>query len=251
MEVVRSVSSHWTWKSHLIKLPPNSNLAWIDDCWDGRGKLLVYNSTTSSLHWQFWGFCSKDIAVSLEWVSAIPYTSQSPRWLHEQQDLKNHCSSQWVTPPQQDLSEPQPYQLHTNLVRQYLRDGHCSSLCWRDHSRHLSLQSQGLGRSESSQRLTVSWWTPRLLQGPLASPLPSSPCSTVRFQLHLNSQETQGSRKCFIMETWRGTQKQTYLLALTHMPKPLLLQKKSALSINRQRLSYLVLHANMGQDMQE
>lgn len=50
------------------------------------------------------------------------YIPQSPRWPHEQQDFKNHCSSRWVTPPQQELSEHQPYQLHTNLDNAWKRD---------------------------------------------------------------------------------------------------------------------------------
>lgn len=67
---------------------------------------------------------------------------------------------------------------------------------------------------------------------PLLLPLASPPLYADRFQLPLNFQKVQGSRKYFTMEMWRQMWRQMCLLALLRTPKPLFLWKKPALLIN-------------------
>lgn len=149
MEVVRRVCPHWTPQSHLIKLPLSPMFAYTDNCWDSGRKQLIYNGTENSPARLSWHCSRKDTALSIPGMGFCnAYIPWSPRLLHEQWDFKNPCRWWWVTQAHQELSDHQSCQLHTQSDKACETNGRCGRASLRDHTRHLSLQPQGEGRSE-------------------------------------------------------------------------------------------------------
>lgn len=179
MEVVRRVCPHWTPQSHLIKLPLSPMFAYTDNCWDSGRKQLIYNGTENSPARLSWHCSRKDTALSIPGMGFCnAYIPWSPRLLHEQWDFKNRCRWWWVTQAHQELSEHQSCQLHTQSDNACETNGRCGRASLRDHTRHLSLQPQGEGRSELYQRPPTSCW------GPKASPRALHLCSSLLLTLH-------------------------------------------------------------------
>lgn len=119
------------------------------------------------------------------------YVPQSPRWHHKQWDFKNSCSSQWVTPSEWEFSEHQPYQLHTNLVREMLQQQALVS-----PQQATQPTAAGRGQKRSIPRAShIQLDSQSFSKGPSLLRFPPLPLLLSRFQLQLNFQKIWVSRK--------------------------------------------------------